>query len=111
MKKFLQLPFKSAEVPQSLDQRILAAAALRACRFRRIRNGIRFALPAAAAAAALVTGITYFSFDTAKPQISQTDALTATEMLALADMTALEQSNYALASMSEMDFSEENLFI
>lgn len=110
MKKFLHLPFDSADVPSSLDRRILAAAALRANRARKFRRGVRLMLPAAAAAAAVMTGVTFYCFDTDR-NIVQTDAISASEMLALADMTVLEQGNYALASMSEMDFPEENTFI
>ena len=62
MKKFLRLPFSAPEVPQALDQRILAAAALKANRTRKQRNVIRFAVPASAAAAFLTTGIVFYSY-------------------------------------------------
>ncbi len=111
MKKFLHLPFESAEAPRSLDQRILAAAALRANRSRRIRRSVRLILPTAAAAAALMTGITFYTLNSTSQPITPREELNPADMLALADMTALEQSNYALTAMSEVYFSEENTFI
>lgn len=105
MKKFLRIPTPAApEIPPALDQRILAAAALRAHGFRQRRRALRFALPAAAAM--LMTGLTFFAMSPDSPA-KRPDVAAKGEMLALADMTVLEQGNFALASMSEFELFDD----
>ncbi|MCI5779864.1 MAG: hypothetical protein MR051_08665 [Lentisphaeria bacterium] len=105
MKKFLRIPIPAApEIPPALDRRILAAAALRAHGLRQRRRVLRFVLPATAAM--LMTGLTFFAMSPDVP-VTRSDATAKGEMLALADMTALEQGNFALASMSEFELFDD----
>ena len=123
MKKFLRWDlFSASDVPVSVEKSILATAAMRAAGFKRKRRVMLFAMPSAAAAAAamLVGGVVYYNtlFTSTTPlQLPGTDAATATlsnsqpDMLALADMTALEQVNYTIALVSENNFDEDNFVI
>ena len=132
MKKFLHLELeKSApEIPLALDQRILAAAAMRANSFRRRKLIFRIALPAsvasaAAAAVVLCSGVIHLPQQPVKPAavtpVSSIATQTSTprqkittpenNMLALYDMTALEQDNYTIALVSETSWDEDLLSI
>ena len=118
MKKFLHLTLpETPEVPEALDRRILAAASLRADGQRRRRMWMRFAVPTAVAAAAMLTAITCFAPFRETPRRSLPIRRVAgsrqskPDMLALADLTNLEQDNFTLAAVSELEMSEENFSI
>ena len=122
MKKFLhwELEKSAPEIPLALDQRILAAAAMRARSFRRRKLFLRIAMPtmstaAAAAAVMLFSGVIFHSktavtkpgtaivATTSGQKISESE----NNMLDLYDMTALEQGNYTIALVSETAWDEE----
>ncbi len=140
MKKFLRirLPHSAKEVPLTLDASILASAAMRARSFRRRRILLKAAFPTIAAAAA-VTVITagifdgvYFAGKPAAPtkniavshmeigklqnqvtldSAAASDPAPAAELLALADISVLEQESYNLASMAEFTIDGESMMI
>lgn len=122
MKKFLHLDLKKSapEIPLALDQRILAAAAMHARRVRRGKLLCRIALPttavtAAAAATVLFSGVILHKETLEIPAVSTpavavtTQKITEPEnnMLALYDMTALEQGNYTIALVSDTAWDED----
>lgn len=121
MKKFLHLDLKKSapEIPLALDQRILAAAAMHARRVRRGKLLCRIALPTtavtAAAAAVLFSGVILHKETLEIPAVSTpavavtTQKITEPEnnMLALYDMTALEQGSYTIALVSDTAWDED----
>ena len=136
MKKFLRinLPRSAKEVPLELDAQILASAALSARSIRRKRFIFKLTVPAVAAAAAIavVTTGTLNSFDfekhTASPElqpiaqsaeIAKKEVLppvpqaveNSAELLALADITSLEQESYNLAAMADFAFDSDSITI
>ena len=117
MKKFLRILSPStAQIPSALDQRILAAAALRANSFKRKRRQRRIFLSTAAAAVFIVAvGISFYAAIPNSPNVNVkkvSESRNSSELLALADLTALEQGNYnTFAALAEVEFSEENFLM
>ena len=136
MKKFLRinLPRSEKEVPLVLDAQILASAAIHARSIRRKRLALKMAFPAVAAAAAvaIVAVGTYNTLElskrpavTAMPIAQSTAIITkqevlppapqvvenSAELLALADMTVLEQESYNLAAMADFSFDGDSITI
>lgn len=115
MKKFLRLfaPNENLEISSALDQRILAVAALRAKRFRARRRQLRIYIPSAAAAAVIaVAGVSFWMNMPSKTPNTTKSISQGADMLALADMTSLEQSNYNTSlALAEVDLPEDVLFM
>ena len=126
MKKFLHWNLKKSvpEIPAALDQQILAAAAMRANGFKHRRRLLRIVLPgitgaaaaAAAAAAFVITGVIHQEEIPRTPRIpvpfvTETISEPENNVLALYDMTALEQGNYTIALASETVLDEDLLSI
>ena len=111
MKKFLRIvSTEKTEVPAAVEERILAAAALRAHGFRRRRQFLKFGLPAAAALA-LMTSLTFFSYTPQpRPNLQKTE-VAGTDLLGLADMTVVDEGNFLLAAMSELEPADESFSI
>ena len=115
MKKHLHLTSgaESPEISPALDARILAAAAFKANAIRHRKKVLYWSI-AAAAAFLLITGTVFFNFaqeGIAFRQQQTGTEIAAPEMLALSDMTALEQGNYTVAIISEYDFASDNTII
>ena len=91
MKKFLRILSPStAQIPSALDQRILAAAALRANSFKRKRRQRRIFLSTAAAAVFIVAvGISFYAAIPNSPNVNVkkvSESRNSSELLALADL-------------------------
>ena len=141
MKKFLHLalPGSAKEVPEKLNVKILAAAAMRANHFRKKRMVVRITLSSLATAAAavfVITALPSAELNTVTPAIqssaiqkqnniaaaiNKTTVVTVPEievpapaqrdLLALADTTLLEQESYNLATMAELSLDGDILTI
>ena len=122
MKKYLQLNLADSApaVPTALDQRILAAAAMRANGFKHRHLILRFILPAtasaaAAAAALLITGTVNHEAavmpQATEKQIAVQPRNVSTQqennMLNLADLTMLDQGYFSIAMVSETAINED----
>ncbi len=109
MKKHLHLT-SGAELPEispALDARILAAAAFKANAIRHRKKMLNWSV-AAAAAFLLITGTVFFNFTLDIHRSHQGQELAAPDVLALSDMTDLEQENFTVAIISEYGFSSDN---
>ena len=136
MKKFLRinLPRSAKEVPLELDAQILASAALSARSIRRKRFIFKLTVPAVAAAAAIAVVTTgtlnslYFEKHSASPEMQPVAPVAefakkeilppapqavenSAELLALADITSLEQESYNLAAMTDFSFDSYSITI
>ena len=112
MKKFLRIVFpEKTEVPTAVEERILAAAALRAHGFRRRRQLLKLGLPAAAAALVLMSTLTFFPHAPKHRPRPGNAETSGAELLGLADMTVVDEGNFLLAAMSELEPADESFSI
>lgn len=116
MKKHLHLN-PGAELPEispALNARILAAASFKANAIRHRRKVMHWSI-SAAAALLLISGMVFFNLASDEISAAQVhkkySVSPAPEILALSDMTVLEQENFTVAIISEYGFSSDHTII